>query len=74
MSEKINDGGPELSPATWVVTSDNGMALRDWFAGLAMQGMLSTMVASENPVDQTVAAWSYDLADALLVQREKGKA
>ena len=48
------------------VTSD-GMDLRDWFAGLAMQGML---VGNQYFDDQVMAQAAYQLADAMIKQRE----
>jgi len=38
----INDGGPAFPvPTDPLNPGTNGMSLRDWFAGMAMQGMLS---------------------------------
>jgi len=56
----------------------HGMSLRDWFAGMAMQGMLS---ASSMLVGQSTAAVekyfnaielsAYKVADNMLAEREK---
>lgn len=46
-----------------------GMSLRDWFAGMALQGILS---ANYN-VDQTVAREAYASADAMIAERAKRK-
>ena len=49
--------------------------LRDWFAGMALQGYLTrsgdqlSEQAGQNP--SFVAAWSYENADAMLAEREK---
>lgn len=62
-----------------------GMSLRDWFAGMALQGLLSrdTVKAPENnnlakwavmnPLDAYTqrSAQSYEYADAMLKAREK---
>ena len=47
-----------------------GMSLRDWFAGMALahpyaQGDDTHMNANK------AAAWAYELADAMLAEREK---
>jgi hypothetical protein len=54
-----------------------GMTLRDYFANSAMQGMLANsehvqtlMGNNPNPVPDYVAILSYNLADAMLKQRE----
>ena len=67
MSTK-NDGGPAFPPSAW--PDYRGMSLRDWFAGQALAGMLSS---DGRPTgDQAKAEWAYDLADAMLRAREKG--
>ncbi len=51
-----------------------GMTLRDWFAGLAMQGMLSSNHnipgSTEQNIDAIVAAEAYRTADFMLIERE----
>ncbi len=47
-----------------------GMTLRDWFAGMAMQGICASGPGISNPV---IAAEAYALADAMLKQREDSK-
>jgi hypothetical protein len=46
----------------------SGISLRDHFAGLAMQGM----VATSNNMN-TIAQSAYDMADAMLKEREVGE-
>ena len=46
----------------------NDSGLRDHFAGLAMQGLLSGI---DNYTTQTKATWAYNMADAMLAEREK---
>ena len=53
---------------------DGGMSLRDWFAGMALQGLLS--VSDEELLwnkeeCSSIALDAYDLADAMLAQRNK---
>jgi len=43
-----------------------GMTLRDWFAGQAMQGLIPT-----SKDDKQIAEWSYAMADAMLKAREQ---
>ena len=50
-----------------------GMSVRDYFAAKAMAACISADTSSQNhstaPVK--VAAWAYEFADAMLVEREK---
>jgi hypothetical protein len=59
-------GGPAFSSDPGMTYG--GMTLRDWFAGQAMQGMLS---ASENYQTRELARYAFDVADTMLSQREK---
>lgn len=63
-----NVGGPEQC---------EGMSLRDWFAGMALQGLIAgrdwSHIASD---DGKLKAWTegaYLVADAMLAQREKSQ-
>jgi hypothetical protein len=44
------------------------MTLHDWYAGMAMQGMLS---ASENYQTIELAKYAFDVADAMMAARKK---
>ena len=55
-------------PTTGVTTSSEGMYLRDYFAGLAMQGLLASDVVDTMEV---FAVTSYQIADLLLKARSK---
>jgi hypothetical protein len=54
--------------------AESGMTLRDWFAAMALQGMLSGKPApygvmlSEHP---NVADTAYKFADAMIAERNK---
>lgn len=48
----------------------SGMTLRDWFAGMAMQGLLADRSWEAITINQ-VAGFAYTLADALLKERSK---
>lgn len=63
-------GGPAFpigaTPEEW----GNGMTLRDYFAGKAMQGML----ANREPIKggpETRSQYAYFMADAMLAERAK---
>ena len=65
-----NTGGPAFpAPAGVQHITEQGMTLRDWFAGMAMQGICASGPDISNPV---IAAEAYALADAMLKQREAG--
>ena len=50
-------------------TNQDGMTLRDWFAGKAMQSLI---LAAQNAKDiDMLSAGAYQLADAMLKERSK---
>lgn len=62
------DGGPAFPRSgNWSKDYD-GMSLRDWYAGMALQGYLSGIGWMD---ENKVAKWSYAQADAMLVERSK---
>ena len=69
---KRDDGGPAFPrpasppPATGLEWAEDGMTLRDWFAGQVLAG-ISTSYADQ----QDEAAWAYSVADAMLAERAK---
>lgn len=73
-----NDGGPAFPvadtfhPDGQIQYGTNGMSLRDWFAGQALAGMLSSEYRPDG--EGAKANWAYELADAMLRAREKGEA
>jgi hypothetical protein len=82
MSEQINDGGPAFPnvPSDPGYTKwDEGMSLRDWFAGQALAGMAASRFWAENVQAnrpgclKLVAQSAYDMADAMLKARGGGK-
>lgn len=51
-----------------------GMTLRDWFAGMALQSAWEALDKGYYESDQpnsSIAAAAYQLADAMLAEREK---
>ena len=69
----IKTGGPAF-PAQWDDKDNEGMTLRDWFAGQALAGACAMWCESAgrmvNP-DAAVAGWAYEIADAMLEARAK---
>ena len=54
-------------PTSGQTTMSDGMDLRDWFAGLAMQGL---MIDNPSPACGYIATTAYAMADAMIQQRE----
>lgn len=80
--KQIDDGGPAFPRTGREMLSQpqSGVSLRDWFSGIALQGLL----ADELPLDgqgkmapkkvkKTYAAIAYEYADAMIVARAKGQ-
>jgi hypothetical protein len=64
--ENKNKGGPAF-PVSCPI-GNSGMTLRDWFAGQALAGYC----VSDLPFQPEGAAeWSYNMADAMLKERDK---
>jgi hypothetical protein len=64
-------GGDNFAPPNY--TYHEGMSLRDYFAGQAMVGWLSSWTTDSSPQffeADHVAATAYDYADAMLKARE----
>jgi len=53
-------------------TQESGMTLRDYFAAMAMQGILSNAhLAKENPMDRhLIAGTAYEVARAMMIARD----
>jgi hypothetical protein len=80
---KNEDGGPAYPCERMAIGSlgqsypvqEQGMSLRDWFAGQAMAGMLAGYHHSERefwPDSNHVAVSAYDYADEMLAARKAG--
>ena len=50
---------------------NEGMLLRDYFAAAALQGILASAQSDEIPIGKVVAKNVYDIADAMLEERNK---
>jgi hypothetical protein len=60
----IDDGGYAF-PFNGYQWTEHGMSLRDWFAGMAMQGMVGAPASRE-----AKATSAYALADAMIKARQ----
>jgi hypothetical protein len=73
MSTPINDGGPAFPnvPSDPLYQSwDQGMSLRDWFAGQALAGLVFHNDYGAVS-DQDIAKGAYKFADAMLASRKE---
>lgn len=79
MNPQPNDGGPAFAAhSEWSSLNQNGMSLRDWFAGQALASIpLRAWDEVRANGDKTyVQLWSecaYSIADAMLAERQKGR-
>ena len=71
------DGGPAFptegydNPNHGYQPGCDGMTLRDWFAGMALQHAPQLLQASSiNKSIENIATWSYEVADAMLAARK----
>ena len=69
------DGGPAFPTGVDVLTDGlNGMSLRDYFAAMAMQGMIAATPNDAGPIpedaDKLWALGAYLIADAMLEARK----
>ena len=61
---------PVAVPGEWEMFQD-GMGLRDWFAGQALSGMLAGRQPNNDYPSEHLAEMSYGIAQAMLVERQK---
>jgi len=64
-TEKDESGFPVAT------TEQQGMTLRDWFAGMALQGMLRLFDDGKCVATLTAARFSFNIADAMMEERKK---
>ena len=72
MTTEIDDGGPAFPfplPGGPLNSHPAGMSLRDYFAAMAMQGMLANDAEGYSFV--SCAAAAYEQADAMLAERSR---
>lgn len=77
MMSKVNDGGPAF-PTTWdashnaALQTEDGMSLRDWFAGQALAGVVVQCAGDtvrKGTIAGHMAARAYEIADAMIAAR-----
>ena len=61
---------PVAVPGEWEMFQD-GMGLRDWFAGQALTGLLAGRSKGVKFTPEEAAASAYFVAQAMLVERQK---
>jgi len=73
-----DDGGPAFPVQDEVYGNgerqygSNGMTLRDWFAGMALQGIIQVLHRGIRPQDiELMSRDCYGLADAMLAARKE---
>lgn len=62
------DGGPAFPVGE--ASQFQGMSLRDYIAIKALPQVIANTIKHPN-LPTTVAAWAYEIADAMLTEREK---
>lgn len=67
------NGGPAFPPSWRSAPKDGlgGMSLRDYFAGQALTGILAWSTGTRCNSPQWAACMSYQLADAMIEERDK---
>ena len=69
-----NDGGPAFpniaGPKSF---HHDGMTLRDWFAGQALQGQCACPVTAESWGHKVMAKQAYEQADAMIAARKESQ-
>ena len=77
---KPNEGGPAFPRAAAETQNpdafhppQDGMSLRDYFAGQALVGIVSRMAPNARLPNDESAAWAYQFADAMLAAREASR-
>lgn len=70
---KASDGGPAFPvQSDGCLVPAGGMSLRDWFAGQAIMLFSEVWANLNSPHDaEAVARRSYEVADAMIAEREK---
>lgn len=77
MSTPTRDGSPDAFPGDFYRSCNRGMSLRDWFAGMALQGLLASnkhltvLAINLESKAGNFAIAAYETADAMLEQRSK---
>lgn len=71
MSDDKDGGAAFPTPENEYQHHVHGMSLRDWFAGMALQGLcVSDRFQRNDDSNKSQAVWAYELADAMLAARK----
>jgi hypothetical protein len=70
MSNQIDNGGSAF-PHSRLGSDADGMSLRDWFAGMALQGQTHRL-CNPHEYRELMAKDCYEIADAMLAARKEG--
>lgn len=68
----FDEDGVPLNPVGWVNVRNitSGLTKREYFAGLAIQGLLARY-GNDDDFDENRAKWAVEQADALLAELDK---
>ena len=71
--QAIKNGKQQAFPQDWGENGyDNGLTKREYFAAIALQGLLASYAGlDQNPQPQEAAQRSINFADALLLELER---
>jgi len=75
MNTPLDDGGPAF-PCNDInedLTFPRGMSLRDWFAGMALQGFISSYPRGDSAAADLIAPDCYEMANAMLAARKESQ-
>jgi hypothetical protein len=71
----FNDGGPAFPCGSGDMRDPAGMTLRDYFAAAALGHIPKLLDVQERNLSvSNIAAWAYEIADAMIAEREKRRA
>lgn len=68
--KSLEDSGHPAFP-TFDGDTYYGMTLRDWFAGMALQGIVGSGQLSVGAPKELLSGAAYEIADAMLKERSK---
>lgn len=70
--DQMNTKNEPAFPSVSIGRHIPGMSLRDWFAGMAMNGCLQSVIKPGTPdSNEGAAKYCYAFADAMMKERDK---
>lgn len=70
----MKDGGPAFPQGESALTyTSTGMSLRDYFAAKVLPQVYASSVLAGSPLQESIAQEAYEIADAMLAERERAK-